>query len=101
VEHVPTGRSLHGRGVDISIRGMQICVLTKDAQLFQRGDYLYLHIDPDEEDYIEALDSLSLPAKIVHIWPSNEIDGYTNIGLMFMQKLIPSPTPDGAENLHK
>lgn len=101
LEHAPTGRHLTGRGVDLSTRGMQIRVATEDARGFQPGDGLRLRIDPAEEDYLDALENLCLASVIVRIWPSEEQEGYTNIGVAFLHRLIPQSTSDDSENLHK
>jgi hypothetical protein len=101
LEHVSTGRLLPAKGVDISISGMRIRVSDEDAKDFKIKDGLHLRIDPEEEDYFEALDSLHLAAQIVRIWPSEEQEGFTNIAVEFVHRLIPQPTPDDSENLHK
>lgn len=100
LEHVSTGQQLHGQGVDISISGMHIRVSDEDAQHLKPGDELYLRIDPEEEDYFEALDTLSLSAKIIRIWTTDDCEGLTDIGIEFVYRLMPKPTPDDAENLH-
>lgn len=101
LEHAPTGRRLLGQGVDLSVDGMQLRVTTDDAQCFKPGDGLRLRIDPDEKDYFEALKNLCLACLIVRIWPSDEQEGYTNIAVEFLHRLIPLPTPDDSENLHQ
>lgn len=101
VEHVPTGRDLPAQGVDISISGMLIRVSNEDTTGFKINDSLELRIDPNEEDYFDALNTLQLAAVVVRIWPSDDHEGFTNIGVEFVQRLMPQPAPDDAENLHK
>lgn len=101
LEHAPTGRIIPGQGVDLSTRGMQIRVAAEDTRDFKPGDGLRLRIDPAEEDYLESLENLCLASVIVRIWPSEEQEGFTNIGVKFLHRLIPQPTSDDSENLHK